>query len=128
ERLLYWGNQLAATLRFEAIGTDFSTFLVWTGSAVVSMLAVVIGTGIWAYRKRDEDPAYLIILDIIAVIFSAVAFFLISRNFSTITVINENGEAEIRSMASAAMSLGWVVAMSFGLVYAAFRLRLSGSF
>ena len=128
ERLAYWGAQISATLRFEPIGTDFSTFLVWTGSAIVSMLAVVIGTGIWAYRKRESDPTYLIVLDIIAVIFSAVAFFLISRNFSTITVINESGEQEVRSMASAAMSLGWIVAVSFGLVYAAFRLRLSGSF
>jgi len=128
ERLVYWGDQIAATLRFEPIGTDFSTFLVWSGSAIVSMLAVVVGTGIWAYRKRDEDPAYLIILDIIAVVFSAVAFFLIARNFSTITVINELGQPEIRSMSSAAMSLGWIVAMSFGMIYASFRLRLSGSF
>lgn len=128
ERLAYWGSQLASTLRFEPIGTDFTTFLVWTGSAIVSMLAIIIGTGIWAYRKKDEDPTYLIILDIIAVIFSVIAFLLISRNFSTITVMNEQGVEEVRSMASAAMSLGWIVATSFGLVYAAFRLRLTGSF
>lgn len=128
ERLAYWGSQLAATLRLEPIGTDFSTFLVWTGSAIVSMVAVIIGTGIWAYRKREDDPAYLIVLDIIAVIFSVVAFVLITRNFSTIITFNDKGEQVVQSMASAAMSLGWIVAVSFGLIYAAFRIRITSSF
>jgi uncharacterized protein (TIGR03663 family) len=128
DRLLYWGDQLAAMLRLDPIGTDFSTFLVWTGSAIVSMIAVVIGAGIWAYRKREDEPTYLIVLDIIAVIFSVVAFVLITRNFSVINVLNQRGEWVAQSMSSAAMSLGWIVAVSFGLIYAAFRIRITSSF
>lgn len=99
ERLNFLGAQFELMIRGDAVTSDFTTFLTWTGLVIVSILAVVIGPALWVYRTRKTS---FILPDALAILLAVLGLW-VTTNIMDIGV-------------------GLIVAVSLLLVYAALRL------
>jgi len=105
ERMTFIGDQIGVLLNGDAVSIDFATFLSWTGLTFVFLLAVIIGTGMWVFRKRDTSlqPPDAIMIVVMALLVWALSI-----------------------LTSLAVAL--IAVFSLGLLYGAFRFRYFSPF
>ncbi|MDX1994416.1 MAG: TIGR03663 family protein [bacterium] len=104
DRLNFLGNQMGAMLRGEPVSTDFVGFLTWTVVVVVSILGITFGTALWAYKS---GKTFFTVPDLLAVPLTLLILLAVGG--------------------STTLSVGIIVALSFGLVYGAIRLYMDSS-
>ncbi len=115
-------------ITLKPISTDFSTFLTWTALVFVLMLACVVGTGLWAYKR---GAVHFSILDVLMLVLAILLTLTLSNLLShtTITsVIGDQTQSQTVSTNAASLALGLVVSGSLLLIYAAFRIEITRSF
>ena len=127
-RLDFLLSEFGNLISLKSISVDFSTFLTWTALVFVSMLACVVSTGIWAYKRGavSFNP-----LDALMVILSVALAIVITDALSHTTLTTDlAGEIQTRvvSTNAASLALGLVVSGSLLLIYAAFRIEIVRSF
>lgn len=121
DRLNYLGDQLGLLLSGEKVGLAFTSFVAWTGLAMVTMLAIIVAPALWAYRK---GKLHLSILDILMGLIAVLLMFSVAGVLSTenITIVNEIQVRE--STAGVAVAVGLIAAISAVLIYAAYRMEI----
>jgi len=100
DRLRFLGNQFGTMFEGKAVTNDFVGFLSWTGVVITSLLSIIIGTALWAYKS---GKAMFTIPDLIAIPLTLITLIVVA-NVTTLGV-------------------GLLIATSLALVYAAIRLR-----
>lgn len=118
ERLTLLGDQFGFLFSGQPISVEFSTFLSWTALTFLGMFAIITGPALWVYRNQEIKAS---IVDLLALLFAALVFFLITVGLgsSTRTV---DGEIVRTSTAAASFAVGLIAAVSILLIYATFRL------
>ena len=118
-RLEFLGEQFGYLIRAQPISADFSTFLSWSGLVFVVMLVIIIGSALWAYRR--EGIGFKPLDAVVGVLVLAV-FLIINGLLATTTYTNAMNDQMTISTAAVGLAVSFIVALSIGLVYAAYRL------
>ncbi len=117
-------DQFNVMLSGGPLETAFVSFLSWMGLTVVLILAIIIGTGLWAYRKTD---VHLNLLDVLVGVLAILVMLWLTTAWSHTNGLDVNGNTIRVSTSAASLAAGMIAAVSILLIYAAFRV-LTGRF
>lgn len=99
ERLTFIGNQTDELLSGNSVTDDFATFARWTILAIVSVIGIIVGPALWAYRRQSFQFSWV---DLSVVMLGLMTFFVLGTLDS--------------------LGLGFIGIILIGLAYAWYRL------